>query len=214
MEWCRWRRPSQGGTLGGRPDTHLHRRQRVEIMQGPRFGDLAWKITEDGFPVWASKLEWGPSAAGQPGGFLGLGLKTEGGTRCGRVARRVSRFGPQNLEWRPARSDDQEGLVIWPQNHQGGRFLGLGLKTKDGGLARLSGPRTCRGTWRSWFRWFGPQNHHGGGFSGFGLKTGVGARRQPGDPEDAWTVQGGCVELRQGAPSTPDRPMGFEKETD
>src|SRR5579883_2777769 len=97
-EWCRWRRPSQGGTLGGRPDTHLHRGQRVEITRAPRFGDLAWKITkEDGFPVWASKLEWGAQcgwaaqegfsvwaskprmaldAVEWPGGFDGLGLKT------------------------------------------------------------------------------------------------------------------------------------------
>src|SRR5579859_2858824 len=93
-EWCRWRRPSQGGTLGGRPDTHLHRGQRVEITWGLRFGDLAWKITkEDGFPVWASKLERGPSAAGQPRRFPGLGHKTRGDTRRGRAARPVSQFG-------------------------------------------------------------------------------------------------------------------------
>jgi len=132
------------------------------------------------------------------------------GAQCGWAARRVSRFGPQNLEWCLARSDGQEGLVIWPQNHQGGRFLGLGLKTKVGGLARLSGPRTCRGTWRSWFRWFGPQNHHGGGFSGFGLKTGVGARYG----RVARRTRGGCVELRQGASITRGRPMGEERKTD
>ena len=81
----------------------------MEIMRGPRFGNLAWKITkEDGFPVWASKLERGPSAAGQPGGFLGLGLKTEDGARCGRVARRVWWFGLKTIT--------DEGFPVLTQN--------------------------------------------------------------------------------------------------
>ena len=56
---------------------------------------------------------WRPSAAGQPGGFPGLDLKTWSGVRCGRTARRVSWFGPQNQGWRPVRPGSQEGLVVW-----------------------------------------------------------------------------------------------------
>ena len=117
---------------------HIHRDQCVEITRGPRFGDLAWKITmEDGFPVWASKLEWGPSVARQPGGFPGLVLKTWSGVRCGRTARRVSWFGPQNQGWRPVRPGGQEGFLVWASKPGmapdavgwPGGFDGLGLKT-------------------------------------------------------------------------------------
>jgi hypothetical protein len=113
-EWCIWRRPSQGGTLGRRPDTHLHRGQRVEITRGLRFGDLASKSPRRKvFQFGPQNWKWGPSAAGQPGGFLGLGLKTWSGVRCGRTARKVSWFRPQNQGWRLARSGGQEGLVVW-----------------------------------------------------------------------------------------------------
>src|SRR5579859_1088091 len=68
----------------------------------------------------ASKLERGPSAAGQPGGFPGLDLKTWSGVRCGRTAK--------------------EGFLVWSSKPgvapgavgRPGRFLGLGLKTKGG----------------------------------------------------------------------------------
>ena len=66
-------------------------------------------------------------------------------------------------------------------------FLVWASKPRFGGLARLSGPWTCRGTCRSRFRWFGPQNHQGGGFPGFGLKTGGGVWRCLGRRE-------GCVD--------------------
>jgi hypothetical protein len=80
---------------------------------------------------------------------------------------------------RGSRVEATRSQVWWfgPQNHQGGRFLGLGLKTEVGARRGRAARRTRGVTWRRWFRWFGPQNRHGGGFPGFGLKTGVRAQR-------------------------------------
>jgi hypothetical protein len=143
----------------------------------------------------------GPVRLGSPGGFPGLGLKTWRGVRCGRTAWRVSWFGPQNQEVAP-------GAVGRP-----GRFLGLGLKTKVGGLARLSGPRTCRGTCRSWFRWFGLKTIIDEGFPGFDSKPGAapGLTRRPGGhvAHTRWTRGG--EELM---PITRGRPMGEKGKMD
>src|SRR5579859_8097599 len=43
----------------------------------------------EGFQVWTSKSGVASGAAGPPGRFPGLGLKTRGGARCGWVARMV-----------------------------------------------------------------------------------------------------------------------------
>jgi hypothetical protein len=43
----------------------------------------------EGFQVWTSKPGVASGAAGRPGRFPGLGLKTRGGARCGRAARMV-----------------------------------------------------------------------------------------------------------------------------
>jgi len=84
---------------------------------------------------------WGPSAAGQPGGFPGLGLKTWGGARCGRAARRVSWFGPQNQEWRPARSDGQEGLVVWASKLPRRPVSWFGPQNQGRGLSEAKRPK-------------------------------------------------------------------------
>src|SRR5579883_2084401 len=63
-------------------------------------------------------------------------------------------------------------LVVWASKLSRRLVSWFGPQNQDlRGLARLSGPRTCRGTWQSRFGWFGPQNHQGRGFLGFRLKT-------------------------------------------
>src|SRR5579859_4006173 len=60
---------------------------------------------------------WGPSAARQPGGFPGLGLKTWSGVRCGRTAKEGF------LVW-ASKPGVAPGAAGWP-----GGFGSLGLKT-------------------------------------------------------------------------------------
>src|SRR5579859_1690271 len=86
----------------------------------------------------AGSKVWGFGLENHQGGrFSSLGLKTGAGAQCGWAARRVSRFGPQNLEWRPMRPDGQEGFLVWASKPgvapgavgRPGGFSSLGLKT-------------------------------------------------------------------------------------
>jgi hypothetical protein len=73
---------------------------------------------------------------------------------------------------RPVRGDHagSEGLVIWPQNHQGGRFPGLGLKTGGGGPVILGSPEGFP-VWASELGVAPSEVGRPGGFGGLGLKT-------------------------------------------
>src|SRR5579859_2992512 len=93
---------------------------------GPARGDHA-----------GSKVWWFGLENHQGGRFSSLGLKTGAGAQCGWAARRVSRFGPQNLAWRPVRPDGQDGFLVWASKlgvapgaaERLGGFGSLGLKT-------------------------------------------------------------------------------------
>jgi hypothetical protein len=162
-----------------------------------------------------------------------LGLKTGAGARCGWAARRVSRFGPQNLEWRPVRPDGQEGFLVWSSKPgvapgavgRPGGFGSLGLKTtKVAGFSvwasklRLAPgeagrPENVPRHVVEWFRWFGPQNHHRRGFPGFDSKPGSGpglTRRPRGHLAHTRWTRGG-EELM---PITRGRPMGEKGKMD
>src|SRR5579859_2434250 len=89
------------------------------------------------------------------------------GAQCGWAAQEVSRFGPQNLEWRPVRPDGQEGFLVWASKPgvapgaavRPGGFGSLGLKTtKAAGFSVWASkprmePDAVGRPW--WFRWFG-----------------------------------------------------------
>ena len=93
-----------------------------------------------------------------------LGLKTGVGARCGRTARRVSWFGPQNQGWRPVRPGGQEGLVVWASKLPRRPVSRFGPQNR-GWRSMRSGGQEGLVVW--------PQNHHRRGFPGFDSKPGA-----------------------------------------
>ena len=145
--------------------------------------------------VWASKLERGPSAAGQP--------------------RRVSRFGPQNLERRPVRPDGPEGFLVWSSKPGGGARRGraarpvswFGPQNQGRGLSEAKRPKDVPRHVPELVSVVWPQNHHRRGFSGFDSKPGSapGLTRRPGGHlAHTRRMRGG----EERTPITRGRPMG------
>ena len=154
-----------------------------------------------------------------------VGWRTEGPEEAGRShgwstpgiikGRHVETVGMASAKSRSARREVghafPSGLAVWASKLSRRLVSWFGPQNQDPrGLARLSGPRTCRGTWRSWFGWFGPQNHQGGGFPDFRLKIwsegSMGIGRTEGGTDGAQRLRG--VEARcakHSRPSDEDR---------